>query len=83
MLTPDDPLLLIWRAQPANRRFTDEAITHAIGDAYATIDNRANRTMTSGARDLAASYQLRMTLTPKHERELLSDLVDLLLGVDA
>ena len=80
MMTPDDPLLSFWRSQKSNRHITDEFIRDAINAAYARVDGIATRKMTPGARDLAASYIVRMSAQHCDERDALRDIVAMLTG---
>lgn len=80
MLTPDHPLLVLWRSQRVNTFLTDEFIADAIIDAYRRVDSIATRQMTTGARDLAASYIVRMSSQHCDERAALRDIVEMLSG---
>ncbi len=80
MITPDDPLLIFWRSQKSNRHITDDFIRDAINAAYKRIDTIATRKMTPGARDLAASYIVRMCSQHCDERDALRDIVGMLTG---
>lgn len=80
MLTPNDPLLIFWRSQKANKHLTNEFICDAIATAYKQIDVIATRQMTAGARDLAASYLVRMSGQQCDERQSPSEIVTMLVG---
>lgn len=78
MLTPSHPLLALWRA--SNRQITDVSLDEQIARAYARVDAIAKRTLTSGARDLAASFIVRISFGYSEERDTLKDIVQLLTG---
>ena len=80
MLTPDHPTLLLWRSQKVHKHLTDDFITDAISSAYDRVDAIATRELTSGARDLAASYLVRMASQHCDERQSLSEIVEMLTG---
>ena len=80
MITPDDPMLVIWRADPANSQLTDANLCEAITTAYARVDAIAKRAMTQGARDLAAGYIVRIKGGHHDEKDTLREIVELLTG---
>jgi hypothetical protein len=80
MLTPQDPLLILWRSQKVHKHLTDEFIADAIAEAYERVDAIATRGLTAGARDLAASYIVRMARQHCDERQSLSEIVGMLTG---
>lgn len=82
MITPDDPTLALWRLQKVNRHLSDDYLAGAILAAYRRIDSIATRQMTAGARDLAASYVVRMSSQHCDERQALRDIVHMLTGGD-
>jgi len=80
MLTPNDPLLILWRSQRANRPLTDDFIEDSIRYAYARVDAIATRELTNSCRDLAASYIVRMSGHQCDERQSLCEIVEMLTG---
>ena len=80
MITPDDPTLALWRLQRVNRHLSDDYLAGVILAAYRRVDSIATRQMTAGARDLAASYVVRMSRQHCDARQALHEIVHWLTG---